>query len=233
MAENFRFDLASMNVIPLWVKFPTLPVGFWSVEPLSKLASVVGKPLYTDKYTTNLEKVPYASLLVETDILKPIPEFVEIDTPEETIHQIIDYDWRLKFCIGCIRIGHDRTNCWKNKSAPPVQEVAGEPPKKKRTRNRRRKMRQEWHLITDPLDGETNDPIPADTTPVVEKGTTKNGDTNASIEKNSQLESTSRVPVASHIQRHRKQQISEQQNAAPSPKRFQALDGASSSQKCL
>ncbi|XP_060190664.1 uncharacterized protein LOC132619932 [Lycium barbarum] len=216
---NFRFDPASMNIIPLWVKFPRLPVGYWSVEALSKLASVVGRPLYTDKYTTNLEKVSYARILVETDISKPLPEFVEIDTPEETIHQIIDYDWRPKFCIDCIRIGHEKTNCWKNKPTPPVQEVVGEPPKeKKRTRNRRRKMRQEWQPITDlaeatneiaPVDlaAVTTGTIPADA-PVVENEFINDGATHTSVEKNSQLEISSREPVATLTQRHRKQQIS-------------------------
>ncbi|XP_060200629.1 uncharacterized protein LOC132628891 [Lycium barbarum] len=91
---NFRFDHGSMNVIPLWVKFPRLPVGYWFVKALSKLASVGGKPLYTYKYTANLKKVSYARPLMETDISKPLPEFVDIHTPEGELHQSIEYDWR-------------------------------------------------------------------------------------------------------------------------------------------
>ncbi|KAK6773972.1 hypothetical protein RDI58_029211 [Solanum bulbocastanum] len=56
--------------IPIWVKFPSLPVGYWSVQALSKVASAIGIPLYTNGFTTNAEKISYARVLIEVDISK-------------------------------------------------------------------------------------------------------------------------------------------------------------------
>ncbi|MCD7452080.1 hypothetical protein HAX54_014920 [Datura stramonium] len=150
---NFRFNPESMNIIPLWVKFPTLPVGYWSIEALSKLASL-------------------------------------IDTPEEVIHQTIDYDWRSKFCMGSIQIRHDKTNCWKNKPPQLEEEQREAVPKKKKKRTRsRREFRQEWQKrpTTQPAMDE-----PSEIVPVVEQLATETVPVSTPFETNSQLESASR-----------------------------------------
>lgn len=48
-----------------------IPVGYWSTQELSKLASVIGKPLYTDLFITEMDRIFYARVLVETDIAHP------------------------------------------------------------------------------------------------------------------------------------------------------------------
>lgn len=71
-----------LNVLaPSLSGFPDLHIRYWSPEALSKLASGVGKPLYTDKFTAELEKISYARVLVEADVSQPLPECIEIDTP--------------------------------------------------------------------------------------------------------------------------------------------------------
>ncbi|XP_070040906.1 uncharacterized protein [Nicotiana tomentosiformis] len=71
---DFYFDPECLSTIPLWVKFPGLPAGYWSPEALSKLVSGVGKPLYTDKITAEMEKISYAKVLVEADVSQPLPQ---------------------------------------------------------------------------------------------------------------------------------------------------------------
>ncbi|KAK4731392.1 hypothetical protein R3W88_024380 [Solanum pinnatisectum] len=41
-------DADMFSQIPIWVKFPRLPVGYWSVTALTKVASAIGIPLVTD-----------------------------------------------------------------------------------------------------------------------------------------------------------------------------------------
>ncbi|KAH0671584.1 hypothetical protein KY285_023638 [Solanum tuberosum] len=48
------YVLDSITTVPLLVNFLGLPVGFWSAEALSKVASAIGKMLYTDKYTADM-----------------------------------------------------------------------------------------------------------------------------------------------------------------------------------
>lgn len=61
---GFVLDLECLSKVPLWIKFPSLPVGYWSVEALIKLTSVIGKPLYTDKIPYRMERIYYARVLI-------------------------------------------------------------------------------------------------------------------------------------------------------------------------
>lgn len=96
-----------LSIIPIWVKFPGLPVGYWSVEALSKVSSVVGKPLYTYSYTSNLEKIWYAKILIEVIVAQPLPNSFLIESSSGPWEQPIDYKWRPKFCNDCLIYGHD------------------------------------------------------------------------------------------------------------------------------
>jgi hypothetical protein len=44
MPEFFDFDTSDMLWMPIWIRFPNLPLQCWSPLCLSKLASVIGKP---------------------------------------------------------------------------------------------------------------------------------------------------------------------------------------------
>ncbi|XP_075092374.1 uncharacterized protein LOC142172610 [Nicotiana tabacum] len=113
---DFVFDLECLNVIPLWVRFPNLPVGYWSTEVLSKLASVVSKPMYTDMNIAEMDRISFARVLVEADISHLLPSDIEIHTPVGVIHQGIEYDWKSKYCIDYANIGHTTEECKQSKA---------------------------------------------------------------------------------------------------------------------
>ncbi|XP_075079835.1 uncharacterized protein LOC142165106 [Nicotiana tabacum] len=83
---DFVFDPERLTIVPLWVRIPSLSVGYWSTEALSKLASVVGKPMYTDLFTAEMDRISYAIVLVDTDISHPLPNGLELYTPPGVIH---------------------------------------------------------------------------------------------------------------------------------------------------
>ncbi|XP_019242197.1 PREDICTED: uncharacterized protein LOC109222281 [Nicotiana attenuata] len=112
---DFVFNPECLNVIPIWVRFPNLPVGFWSTEALSKMASGIGKPMYTDLYTAEMDRISYARVLVEADISHPLPNDILLRTPVGVIHQSIEYEWQPKFCMDCIKVGHTTDECRKKK----------------------------------------------------------------------------------------------------------------------
>ncbi|XP_059291472.1 uncharacterized protein LOC132044951 [Lycium ferocissimum] len=149
---DFNFEQEALSVIPIWVKFPGLPVGYWSPEALSKIASSVGKPLYTDEFTANAEKISYARILVEADVSQDLPDFLIVETPSGPWKQAITYDWQPKFCNECIRFGHDAFECWNYKDYEEIKVVhedAGQFPKKRMRKPRKRKqLRQEWIATT-------------------------------------------------------------------------------------
>nr|XP_016441125.1 PREDICTED: uncharacterized protein LOC107766790 [Nicotiana tabacum] len=140
--REFHFDPKCITTIPLWLHFPSLPVGYWTADALSKVASAIGTPMYTGRYTADLNKISYARVLVKVDITKPILESIEIDTPSGTIQQEILYEWKPKFCSECIYFGHDSFECWRNKHQNNEEAEFKAP--KRRNRVRKKKIVQEW-----------------------------------------------------------------------------------------
>ncbi|KAK4707162.1 hypothetical protein R3W88_033301 [Solanum pinnatisectum] len=78
--EVLFFGLYTMNnkhfptVIPLWVKFPNLPISCWGRESLSRIASVVGIPFNVDECTTKQTRISFARMLIEVNITKTLPD---------------------------------------------------------------------------------------------------------------------------------------------------------------
>jgi len=70
MMQFFDFSSKDMTRFPVWVKLPNLPLLCWLAICLSKIASVLDKPIQCDKLTSNLARLFYARVLVEIDLLK-------------------------------------------------------------------------------------------------------------------------------------------------------------------
>ncbi|KAK6780279.1 hypothetical protein RDI58_022463 [Solanum bulbocastanum] len=64
---SIDFDLSKEfpTEIPLWVKFPNIPMTYWSKDFLSRIASAVGKPVYADECTTKQTRISFARMLIE------------------------------------------------------------------------------------------------------------------------------------------------------------------------
>ncbi|KAL9384418.1 hypothetical protein Peur_004566 [Populus x canadensis] len=56
MPEFFDFDTSEMLRMPVWIRFPNLPLQCWSPICLSKLASVIGKPIHLDTPTSSMSR---------------------------------------------------------------------------------------------------------------------------------------------------------------------------------
>lgn len=54
-------------VLPIWIQLPGLSWEFWTMEMLSKIGSICGKPLYCDKCALSKMKLGFARILVEMD----------------------------------------------------------------------------------------------------------------------------------------------------------------------
>lgn len=54
-----------VKVVAIWIKFFGIPLEFWTSKELSKIASSVGKPLYTDLVMKKGIKLDYARIYVE------------------------------------------------------------------------------------------------------------------------------------------------------------------------
>ncbi|KAH0665450.1 hypothetical protein KY285_026656 [Solanum tuberosum] len=53
---EFNFKEEILTTIPVWIKLPNLPLNRWNSVVLSKIGSSLGKPLYADECTTQVEE---------------------------------------------------------------------------------------------------------------------------------------------------------------------------------
>ena len=119
MPKYFDFSSLEMPIVLVWVKFPNLPLKCWSIKCLSKIASVLGKPIQSDMLTYSMFRLSYARVLVEVNLLSDLPYSIEVPLPNGSLlNQQIVYETLPRFCKHCKTLGHITSTC--NKSLPPI-----------------------------------------------------------------------------------------------------------------
>ena len=84
----------SIKSLPLWIHFPDLDIKYWGTDSFSKIASTLGIPLKTDRYTKEKTRIKYTRILVEIPIDGPFPEYVDFFNEHDMlIRQQVCYEW--------------------------------------------------------------------------------------------------------------------------------------------
>jgi len=78
-------QIETIKSLPLWIQLPALDIKYWGVGSLSKLGSLLGIPIKTDKFTKDKQVLRYAPLLVEMIIDGSFPEFIEFFNEENLL----------------------------------------------------------------------------------------------------------------------------------------------------
>ncbi|XP_055800406.1 uncharacterized protein LOC129869834 [Solanum dulcamara] len=129
---DFDFSKEFPITIPLWVKFPKLLMSCWGKGSLSRIASVIGVPIYADECTAKQTRISYARMLIEVNVTQPLPDKITVmDLHEKVFEQEVLYDWKPKFFPKCSMVGH---------VCQTMQQQTFQLQKKQGTR----KVEQEW-----------------------------------------------------------------------------------------
>ncbi|KAJ8445672.1 hypothetical protein Cgig2_007148 [Carnegiea gigantea] len=89
------------------------------MESLSKIGSILGIPLKTDRYTKDKQVIRYARLLVEIQIDGPFPEHIEFFNEEGILlRQLVTYEWIQTKCTHCAMLDHSEKRKVQNSNAP-------------------------------------------------------------------------------------------------------------------
>ncbi|XP_019259330.1 PREDICTED: uncharacterized protein LOC109237473 [Nicotiana attenuata] len=133
---NFQMKDESMRIVPIWINLPGLPIQCWAEENLGRIASLLGKPICTDRLTAECERVAYARVLVDMDITQPFPDEICVETPDRSWMQSVEFEWKPKFCLECNKFGHGTGECQqaKQQEEEPMQHK----------RRRKKRVRKEW-----------------------------------------------------------------------------------------
>jgi len=112
MPEFFDFQANDMTKLPTWVKLPNLPLRCWTPLCLSKIGSMIGKPIHCDIPTATMSRLSYARILVEVDLLQELPNAIQVVLPNGSpLSQQVTYESLPRFCKRCRVIGHSANTC--------------------------------------------------------------------------------------------------------------------------
>jgi hypothetical protein len=102
MPSFFDFGKPDLSSAPVWVRFPNLPLECWSQTCLSKISSVIRKPIRSDDPINSMSRVSFTTVLIEVDLYADLLRFVKISMPDgTTINQRVVYEFLPKLCSHC------------------------------------------------------------------------------------------------------------------------------------
>ncbi|XVF49581.1 hypothetical protein PTKIN_Ptkin04bG0024000 [Pterospermum kingtungense] len=107
--DSLEFNMARLSV---WVHLHNVPIEAFSKKGLSYIASALGKPLYMDRYTAQMERLSYARVCVELDADKDIPYAIEVQLRKgRTVWVQVSVPWMPPKCPKCKIFGHVEKSC--------------------------------------------------------------------------------------------------------------------------
>jgi len=114
MPNFFDFQSTDMTTMPTWVRFPNLPLRCWNPICLSKIASMIGKPIHYDDPIAQMTRLSYARVLIEVDLLSDLSSSINVILPNGTsLSQQIMYESLPRLCKQCKIPGHSTLTCTK------------------------------------------------------------------------------------------------------------------------
>ncbi|VFQ58792.1 unnamed protein product [Cuscuta campestris] len=120
-SPGLKFEPNELQDIPIWIQFPSLNIKYWSTSGLSKLGSLIGRPIKRDNATATRTKLEYARIQVEVHAKQEFPKEINyMDEYGRLITQEIVYEWKPSLCNHCKKLGHEEETC-KKKNQKPVQ----------------------------------------------------------------------------------------------------------------
>lgn len=107
-SPDMEFTRDETNNMSIWIKFPGLDFKYWSPKGLSKIGSLVGKPMMVDQNIEIKNGLHFARLLVEVKMSAVLPDIVVFRTDKWLLmKQKVTDDWKPSLCNFCKNYGYD------------------------------------------------------------------------------------------------------------------------------
>lgn len=115
-SPDFDMQKEGYETITIRERFPNLKLHYYTEAGLSKIASILGKPLYTDNTTVTKSKVAFARVCVEVGMDNSRPSHIQFINEYRKLEvQAVEYEWIPPSCNLCSRFGHDLNHCPQQK----------------------------------------------------------------------------------------------------------------------
>ncbi|KAF3787887.1 hypothetical protein EJ110_NYTH09643 [Nymphaea thermarum] len=109
--------------IPLWIRFPQLPILFWNSYSFKAIAQGMGASfIRADECTMHRDKLSFARVCIDVPLnFKPVPK-ITIEVRGKKISQDVLYESRVRYCSVCGTTSHYEVAC-KNKGSAVTADV--------------------------------------------------------------------------------------------------------------
>lgn len=109
---NFQFERDMLDSYPIWVRLNNLHLSLWNARGISKLASLIGKPLDIDDFTRNVKRLKFARVLIEVTADATFPKIIRAkDNKGRIYEQEVEYEFIPPRCKQCSYFGHSDLQC--------------------------------------------------------------------------------------------------------------------------
>ncbi|GAV92700.1 DUF4283 domain-containing protein [Cephalotus follicularis] len=98
--------------VPVWVNLMNIPMEYWTVQGLSRIASVLGTPLHMDPSTEGKQMISFARICVEMKADKEFPGLIKTRRTNGAFAEVkVEYSWRPPVCDRCKVFDHSSRVC--------------------------------------------------------------------------------------------------------------------------
>jgi len=107
----FDASIERVDIIPIWVRMPALPLQYWSEFHLRGIGNMLGTCLEVDLSFLKTHMKQVARVLVSINIREGLAETINLKRGPEVIVQILDYENVPFRCRRCHAYGHPISEC--------------------------------------------------------------------------------------------------------------------------
>lgn len=104
---NFIADSAKITSLPVWVRFPWLPLEYYTKEWLRYAGDTLGKTIKVDETTLAAARGRFARVCIEIDLNKPLVANYRL----RGIEGQVQYEGLQDLCFTCGKYGHKEVKC--------------------------------------------------------------------------------------------------------------------------
>ncbi|PKU59874.1 Uncharacterized protein MA16_Dca028263 [Dendrobium catenatum] len=110
---------------PIWIRLPQLPLMYWDINNITRIANMLGDPLWMDSHTSSWGRSSFARICVKIDLSQQLLPGVWINGIHGRFFQRVEYEGLTNFCFDCGFIGHVKGSCTSKlpKQTPSPTEV--------------------------------------------------------------------------------------------------------------
>ncbi|KAF9625925.1 hypothetical protein IFM89_027793 [Coptis chinensis] len=110
---NFSTEKETQSHAMVWVRFPGLSLEYWEVKNLLAMGKILGRPMHVDE-TTAMRKLGYfASVFVDIDLSKKIPDKIWVESKKHGVAfwQDVQLGKLPDYWTHCKGVGHMVSSC--------------------------------------------------------------------------------------------------------------------------